>query len=386
MRAEAAVVGGGPAGLLAARALAEAGLEPTIIEEDEVVGRPERCAGLFSIKGLERLGIPAAGRYVQNRVRGAVFYSPSGRSFTVDAGGEVAVVADRSTFDEMLLEEALSRGAKIIYGARADSVEKAGGKFVVKLRHGGGVEADYLLDAEGMSALIAKRFLGRRPPREDWIPIIQVVVEGHGEDERYVYLYFRNYLPDFFAYLVPIDGGLGKVGVAARSQLRKKLERFLSEIFPRAKVLRYSAHAIYTGFPMEPWADSKFWILGDAAGHVKATTGGGVVMGGAIALETGRALAARLSGKDAKEHMRRIQTILSELRKIALIRRLVSKIPLKLYDGIFSALQDSGAAELLGRGGDMDYQFSGLWRIIRGRGFPATAARALSRFLKSLLG
>jgi digeranylgeranylglycerophospholipid reductase len=74
---DVAVVGGGPAGLIAAREAARRGLAVAVFEEDWAIGRPERCAGLYSVDGLRRLGIPTSGHHVQNRVRGAVFVSPS---------------------------------------------------------------------------------------------------------------------------------------------------------------------------------------------------------------------------------------------------------------------------------------------------------------------
>ncbi|MEM3032311.1 MAG: FAD-dependent oxidoreductase, partial [Nitrososphaerota archaeon] len=55
---DVAVVGAGPAGLLAARELARRGVSVLVFEEDRTIGRPERCAGLYSISGLKSLGLP----------------------------------------------------------------------------------------------------------------------------------------------------------------------------------------------------------------------------------------------------------------------------------------------------------------------------------------
>jgi hypothetical protein len=104
---DVAVVGGGPAGLIAAREAARRGLAVAVFEEDWAIGRPERCAGLYSVDGLRRLGIPTSGHHVQNRVRGAVFVSPSKHVFEVDAGRDVALVCNRERRDQLLAEHAV---------------------------------------------------------------------------------------------------------------------------------------------------------------------------------------------------------------------------------------------------------------------------------------
>ncbi|RLI42623.1 hypothetical protein DRO64_06190, partial [Candidatus Bathyarchaeota archaeon] len=52
--AKVAVIGGGPAGLLAAREICRRGLDLHVFEEDLEIGSPERCGGLLSLRGLER--------------------------------------------------------------------------------------------------------------------------------------------------------------------------------------------------------------------------------------------------------------------------------------------------------------------------------------------
>ena len=76
--AKVAVIGGGPAGLLAAREICRRGLDLHVFEEDLEIGSPERCGGLLSLRGLERISAPKPMKYVLNLIRGAIFHSPSG--------------------------------------------------------------------------------------------------------------------------------------------------------------------------------------------------------------------------------------------------------------------------------------------------------------------
>jgi flavin-dependent dehydrogenase len=82
---ELAVIGGGPAGLIAAREAARAGASVIVFEEHMEIGEPERCAGLLSLSGLKRLGFSVSGKYLQNIIRGAVIRTSNGRWRILDA-------------------------------------------------------------------------------------------------------------------------------------------------------------------------------------------------------------------------------------------------------------------------------------------------------------
>lgn len=384
VESEVSVVGGGPAGLLAARRFLEMGFEATVFEEDEEVGRPERCAGLFSLSGLRVLRIPLSVKYLQNKVTGAVFYSPAGEELTLNVGKPVAIVARREKFDKMLAEKIEEKGGRIIYEKHVKDVEKSGELFRLRIREGWEVESRYVIDAEGRSALLTKKLTGKYTSKRDWIPIIQITVRNHGMDKNMVYLYFKDYLPDFFAYLVPINEEYGKIGVAAKTLLKERMKRFLSENFPEVKIVGYSAHAIYTGMPLNPFTHRNFLTVGDSAGHVKATTGGGVIMGGSIALESAEALARKISGEDYEENLRRIRSLLGELRRIAHIRQLISHIPPKTYDKLFPALRNSGVMEVLVRKGEMDLQATGLLKALSEPRIIPEALKTFLIFVKNL--
>ena len=377
MRSETVVVGGGAVGLITAWTLASEGIETIVIEEDAEIGVPEHDGGLYNIRGLGRIGLPLSPKYILNRVRGAVFKSPGGRELTLDAGRDVAIVADRSRLDKMLAEMAEREGAEVLCGERAVRVGGRGGGFMVELRSGVRVGSRWIVAAEGRGAVLTRRVMGRGPEREKWLPIIQAVVRGHGHDSRYVYLYFKDYLPDFFGYLIPLNDEYGKIGVASKTHLLKRFRRFMGEEFGDAEIEGWITHAIYTGRPMHPWNGSMFVPVGDAAGHVKATTGGGVMMGGLIGRNIARAIASVERGESPDRHLRVVNGVVGELERIAGLRKIVSKIPPRLYDKLFPAIADSGLPELLREKGDMDSQFRSILRIMGDPRLPAALLKTL---------
>ena len=119
MRADVTVIGAGPSGLIAAREVAEKGFDVKVVEEDPEVGVPNHCAGLLSLRGMKEIGVPTDEAFVENYVKGAVFYSPSGLSFTVEKSRYVACVVDRELFDKYLAQKACEAGVDILVKTKA---------------------------------------------------------------------------------------------------------------------------------------------------------------------------------------------------------------------------------------------------------------------------
>ncbi|MEN2974681.1 MAG: NAD(P)/FAD-dependent oxidoreductase [Candidatus Caldarchaeales archaeon] len=359
------VIGGGAVGLLAAKTMAESGLETVLIEEHDEIGVPEHCAGLYNIRNLEKLGLNISSKYVENIVEGAYFYSPTNRMIHIDAGRAVAVVTSRMELDKFLAQEFERKGGKMILGRRViDVVNSTDDLLVVKMKDGHEIRAKRVVDAEGMSSIILRRVLRKNTERDMWIPIIQLWIKDHGLDPRYVYIYLEEYLPEFFAYLIPINENLGKLGVASRRNLKIKLNRFLRERFPRSDIIRRTSHAVYTGRPLRIDFESKFIPVGDAAGHVKASTGGGVIVGGLIAEHIAKVISSQLlEGHLPRSHVREIDLLLKELDRIASITRIIRSLPSKLIDKLFKMMDDRFILDEISKRGDMDLQFTSLSRI-----------------------
>ncbi|MEM4968915.1 MAG: hypothetical protein QXU63_04465, partial [Nitrososphaerota archaeon] len=125
------------------------------------------------------------------------------------------------------------------------------------------------------------------------------------------------------------------------------------------------SHAVYTGRPLYIDLDSRAVPVGDAAGHVKASTGGGVIMGGLIAQNVAEALSKKLLEKeDWIRNKHTIRKLIRELEKIAYTTKVIRSVPVKLYDKIFNLLDDEYVLEEISREADMDLQFTSISRIL----------------------
>jgi len=186
------------------------------------------------------------------------------------------------------------------------------------------------------------------------------------ENMKKVDLFFdRKMYPGLFAWLCPNSSEILEVGVGVDSRSGNAKSAFdnfvrtdyVSKILDGAKALDEGASLI----PMslrERIVDGKNGVVlvGDAAGEVKATTGGGVIFGGNAAIIASDVIRRHIKEGEPletyrKEFMRRYSL---ELKLHGAIRRLYSSLDSGHIGKIISVLNFLGADEFLGEYGDMD--------------------------------
>ncbi|MCW4021039.1 MAG: NAD(P)/FAD-dependent oxidoreductase [Candidatus Bathyarchaeota archaeon] len=363
---EILVVGAGPAGLIAAREASQRGAEVTVLEEDSEIGFPCHCAGLLSLKGLEKIGVPDRGTFIQNKVRGAHFFSPSGLTFTVEKDEFVACVVDRALFDRFLARQATEAGARIKLNSKVRSIERIGGGIVTRGEQESG-RAKIIVDAEGASSGIVKA-AGLKPLNHAGIlPGLQFDLEGVSVEPDYVEVYMgRRIAPGFFAWIIPLSENSARVGLGCKgANPKERLEKFVKDHFGEGDDLeRVAARSgvIVTCGPIEKTFDDNLLIVGDAAGQVKPTTGGGVVLGGLCASSAGEIAAAAMDHKDlTATFLARYESIWrselgGELRTALWARKVMNRLSDKTLDKLFEVIIKNDLQGFLSAEGDMDFQ------------------------------
>jgi flavin-dependent dehydrogenase len=268
-----AVIGGGPAGAMAAAQLAAAGRRLVLIDEKLAWEKP--CGGGLTHKTLERYPFLAEAEVERNWVRGCELVSPGGRRAWFELDKQIAIFS-RRVLNGLILERARTAGAEIVC-ERVIEIAGQPGSWQLRTRRDE-ITATYIVVAAG--ARNPFRFSAPLAPA-DLMATAGYYIPGSGNSihisflpgvEGYIWLFPR---PDHFS-----AGICGKLDGTPTSRLRRMLEQFLAqrgldpqkgEFYshvlpaPRASTLRRRR------LQGEGWA-----LVGDAAGLVDPITGEGL--------------------------------------------------------------------------------------------------------------
>jgi flavin-dependent dehydrogenase len=233
------IIGGGPAGAVTALHLLKSGIQPVIVERERFpryhIG--ESLTGEVGAR-LRELGLEEKLESANYPIKhGVTVYGPNGKStFWVpvmrrDENGQLQKATTwqvrRNEFDQMLLDEAIQRGA-ILWNGRAESPLLQDGKVVgVRIRHEGGrvddVETKVVVDASGQSTFLASRgaptgekHRGRYDKQMAVFTQVRGTIRDPGDGSGNTMIFYRE--KGHWAWFIPLDDDLVSVGVVCAGQ------------------------------------------------------------------------------------------------------------------------------------------------------------------------
>lgn len=387
LKCDIAVVGAGPSGLTLASSVAGEGGDVLILEEHPQVGLPQHCAGKVSVNALREIEVEAEG--VLQKVKGAVFYPPNLNPFSIRSSLDQAFILDRRIFDQALSEKAVKAGARLYTNSRVKRVSiEADCVTVVFERDGEAFEAEsrMVAGADGAASYTA-RLVGLYSKKSYQARIgVQRVVSGVETVQDMVELYFGNrWAPGFFAWIVPTGSDTAKVGLAVKPNPPKPafdyLDDFMeehpvaSEKLQGCRVLGQSIHIIPTGGAIRRTVSDGVLIVGDAAGQVKSTTGGGLYYGMACAKIAGKAVIKALENSSSK--ILREEALMGyegewrtklagEIAFSARAREFLDSLSDEEVDYLFNTIRgDKSILKLIEKEGDIDHQSRLAFTLLR---------------------
>ena len=342
------IVGGGPGGLFMAARLADRGVRTLVCEEHARVGDPVHCTGVLAADSFAAFDLPNTATL--NQLTAVRFLSPGGIPVDYTTPSPLATVIDRPAFDRALAVRAVAAGAEIRVGARVTSLEvdASGARASVG---GATIHARLAVLACGANYKFQRRF-GLGLPTTYLQTAQRELPARHPGD---VELHFgRDVAPGGFAWAVPVlrpGGASVRIGVMASRDIRQCYDRMLGRIgerwgvtasgaAPRVKILPLGAVGRTYG--------ERMLAIGDAAGLVKPTTGGGIhysIVSAALAAEVAvEALAAdRLDAETLSTYERAWRAELAdEFEAQQELRQVATSLSDKAIDSFFELAHTDG--------------------------------------------
>ena len=286
---DVAVIGGGPAGLVAARELAAANpaLDVVLLERDRAVGAPVRCGEGVGSAGVSEFIDPVGAPWIARRISRVIFWAPDGTEVRV-AEGDVGYVLDRTRFEPALAAQAGAAGAEIWLATEATGMRRVGDRWEIDVRGQRGdlrLSARVVIGADGVESLVGRwAGLDTRVPARDMESCAQYVVQGIDFDPDAIYLHFGEAIaPGGYAWVFPKGVGVANVGlgiVALKGEKRPArawLDRYVDTFFPTGTRTGFTVGGVIVHTTVKQTVADGVLLCGDAAHMVNPLSGGGIV-------------------------------------------------------------------------------------------------------------
>ena len=303
---DVAIVGAGPAGSSVAKVVASKGFSTVYFDRRSEIGKPVQCGELIPTPSEVRNLFPRSKRmpsavyvpneFVTNTTQSIRLISPNGSAYEFPFE---ANIVDRSRYDPYLSQKAVDAGAEIHLRSTVRSCSMKNELTIKSNNLDNRVSAKVVVGADGANSTVAKS-LGNHfvHSKEDLSPSLQYVMSNSDTDPSVIEMYFGGTIaPGGYSWVIPKGDGRVNIGFGMRrsiahdnTSLRTYLDRFafktLSSVLKNARIESRVGAIIPVGGPLKQTWNRKVILVGDAAGHVMASNGGGIptaLCGGEIA-------------------------------------------------------------------------------------------------------
>ena len=302
------VVGGGPAGLSAAEAAAQAGARVAVLERRKEIGYPVHTSGGSWVSDMRALGIPADLYYPIRRV---TFLAPR-RSAQFDYPDPVCCVLDVRGVYQFLAGRAIAAGAEVHPNSPVESPIIEDGRVVgvVAKDHRNRASewrARVVVDASGFSStLVTRAGLRRGFQRYGYGAEYDLVAPNYDQNSLYLIM-GSQVAPSGYAWAFPrgkqrVRLGVGVIRPDVAADAREYLDSFterlpqLADAFKGASPIEYHTGLFPSEGVVEKFVSAGLIATGDSAGHGSTLVGEGIRfaiysgrMAGAVAAEAAAA-------------------------------------------------------------------------------------------------
>jgi len=282
MTKDVAIIGGSTAGFFTAYLLARKGAHVRVFEAEDPLNPSPRT--LIVTSYMPKLIGSLCESAVVNKIRHFELFA-DGRVATISLQRPDLVI-ERSKLIQGLAERAEASGTKVLAGHLFLRLKPNGKRLTFTLSHNGDgtlieESADILVGADGAFSKVAQSAGWSKQPT---VPLFQAVVELPKDmPSDTIRVWFAPEDTPYFYWLIPHSSRQGVLGLISEEE--KEGFSFLECFLEKKGLVPIEFQSARTPFYTK-WIpfhrkiqESHVYLVGDAAGHVKVSTAGGIVTG-----------------------------------------------------------------------------------------------------------
>jgi len=284
------VVGGGPAGSMAAWEAAKGGISVCMLEKDRDIGYPVRCGEAAGESGLRQF-VEIEDSWIAEKITSVKLVSPNLTSVDIDFAAETGYILNRRIFDYDLSRYAANAGAEVYTKAYVKNVlannGEVNGVVLDYLGEEKQIQAKIVIGADGLTSRVG-RWAGLKTlvRMKDMESAVQYSVANVDIEPNKMIMYVgMNHAPGGYIWVFPKGKKFANIGIgisgkySKHKSAQKYLDEFMEREYPDAAILTTMCGGVPCAKPMEKPVADGIMLVGDAAHQINPMTGGGIVAG-----------------------------------------------------------------------------------------------------------
>ncbi|MGC8661161.1 MAG: geranylgeranyl reductase family protein [Nitrososphaeria archaeon] len=297
------IIGGGPAGVAAAKSSAETGAKTLLVEREPAIAAWKPCGEATSLETFTDMGLKPDYPLIVRKANAMVF-APNGKYVTINQEG---YSINKTFFLQEVAARAAQAGAEIHVREAFEGFERDGGRVKVKTSSNS-YSAGVIIGADGYHSAVAKS-AGIREKSEP-IPTVQYIMANVKLQHLHSVRFYLgdSVAPKGYAWIFPKTDDIAEVGIGVRGVVAKQyLDKFVRDHLDElgnAKIIDYRGAPVPIGGLIKDGVRDNLILAGDAAGTVIPFTGAGIHSSLMAGLAAGRvAASASLDGNTSADRL-----------------------------------------------------------------------------------
>jgi flavin-dependent dehydrogenase len=297
--------------------------------------------------------------------------SPFGTTLSYNHPSPFAVVVDREKFDKNLLDSALNKSVEVVLSFRVSDVNVQKDRVEVSGTYGDSEKREYrgkiMILATGVEYDLNKR-LGLGHPKR-FMRAAQKYIRYNGNED--VALFFGNGIAKGgFGWIVPVDDGMAMAGLITEANPKVGFMNMMELCGLEGKEAVLQFKPIAQGAVSKTFRE-RVLVVGEAAGQVKTTTGGGVFFGLLCAEIASNVIDQSFRDGDFSDKKLALyerewkSQIGTEIRRGTIARNFCAKLKDEQVEKIFSLVQTNGFFDFIANNADFDWHGNFVVRLLK---------------------